>query len=67
MYMLKLVIEIQKTIENNLKYPKGAYRTQTSEKKILRENSQQSRVMNFFDRKAPPPMLEYILNAPLHS
>ena len=39
MYKLELVIKIEKEIQNNLKHPKGAFRTQTSEKKILRENS----------------------------
>ena len=43
--------KIQKTIWNNLKYPRGVFRTQTSENKILRENSQQPRAINSFHKK----------------
>ena len=67
MYKLKLVLKIQKTIENNLKYPKGTFRTQTSENKILRENSQRPRAVNSFHKKAPPLMLDQTPNTPLHS
>ena len=67
MYKLKLVLKIQKTIYNNLKHPKGAFRTETFEKKILRQNSQPPRAVNSFHKKAPPTMLEWTLNAPLHS
>ena len=57
MYKLKLVLKILKAIYNNLKYPKGAFRTQTSEK-ILCKNSQRPRAINSFHKKAPPPMLD---------
>ena len=43
------------------------FRTQTSEMEILRKNSQRPRVVNSFHKKAPPPMLDYTLNTPLHS
>ena len=66
MYKLKLVLQIQKTIYNNSKYPKDAFRTQTSTKKILRENSQRPRAVNSFHKKAPQPMLDQTLKAPVH-
>ena len=64
MYKLKLVFKICKTIYNNLKYPKGAFRTQTSEQKILREKSQRPRAVNFFHKNVPPPILDQTLSAP---
>ena len=67
MYNLKLVLKNYKTISNNLKYTKGAFRTQTSEKKILYDNSQRPRDVNSFRKKALPLMLDQTLNAPLHS
>ena len=51
MNKLKLVLKIQEAIENNLKIPKDAFRTQTSQKKILRKNSQRTRAANSFHKK----------------
>ena len=62
MYKIKLVLKIQETIKNNLKYPRGAFRTQTSETEIFHKNSQQPRAVNSFHRKTPPPMLDQTLN-----
>ena len=57
MYKLKLVLKIQKTI--------GTFRTQTSETEIFHENSQRPRAANYFQKKAPSPMLDQTLNTPL--
>ena len=39
MYNWKLILKIQKTNYDNLKYPRGAFRIQTSKKKIPGESS----------------------------
>ena len=64
MYKLKLALKTQKTIQNNLKHPRGAFRIQASQKKNLRENSQRPRAVNSFHKKALPPILNQTLNTP---
>ena len=67
MNKLKIVLKIQKTIQNRLKIPQKRIQNPIKHPRFFPKTVSGQELLTVFTKKAKPPMLDQALNTPLHS